>query len=324
VFQHRSHHEETAMASRSFRGRTRPGFTLIELLVVIAIIAILIGLLLPAVQKVREAANRATCGNNLKQLGLAFHAYHEVHKCFPPGRIDANGGADWPVFILPFIEQGELFKLWDMEELYYRQPDAFRHAQIPTFYCPTRRTAADGMLSTVGDMGVPGSLGDYGVCDGDDSPGHEYNSERALGAIIISSYGVEPAGVAHDWHSLTNIRSITDGLSVTFLAGEKHVVQGKFGVGGDYTSVGDPHGDGSIWNGDPENQNAARVASRDCPLAINRFDRYNRNFGSWHDGICQFVMCDGAVKAISINIDLDNYRKLGIRNDGQPVTIDLQ
>jgi prepilin-type N-terminal cleavage/methylation domain-containing protein len=312
------------MSSSILHQRRRPAFTLIELLVVIAIIAILIGLLLPAVQKVREAANRASCGNNLKQIGLAFQAYHEVHKSFPPSRIDANGGANWPVLILPFIEQGDLFKLWDMEELYYHQPAAFRYTQVDTYYCPTRRTAADNLLSIAGDMGVPGALGDYGVCDGDDSSGHAYNSEFANGAIIISSYGVNPPGVAHDWHSLTNIRSIQDGLSYTFLAGERHVIPGKFGVGGDYTNVGDPHGDGSIYNGDPENQNAGRIASPACPLALSPFDPYNRQFGSWHPGICQFVMCDGSVRAISVRIDLENYRRLGVRNDGQPVTVELQ
>src|SRR5437868_13606968 len=91
----------------------RQGFTLIELLVVIAIIAILIALLVPAVQKVRDAAARTQCLNNFKQIGLGFHNYHDTFKAFPPGRIDGNVGSNWPVPILPYIEQGALFKLWD-------------------------------------------------------------------------------------------------------------------------------------------------------------------------------------------------------------------
>src|SRR5713226_3851460 len=99
---------ESTMRSQPLR---RSGFTLIELLVVIAIISILMGLLLPAVQKAREAASRISCANNLKQIGLAMHSYEGIHDRVPPSRL-SEGMATWLVLILPYVEQDNLYREW--------------------------------------------------------------------------------------------------------------------------------------------------------------------------------------------------------------------
>jgi prepilin-type N-terminal cleavage/methylation domain-containing protein len=90
----------------------RPGFTLIELLVVIAIISIMMGLLMPAVQSAREAANRLHCGNNLKQIGLACHMYHDQFKRLPPSRKTMHEGPSWAWLLLPNMEQDNVYRLW--------------------------------------------------------------------------------------------------------------------------------------------------------------------------------------------------------------------
>jgi prepilin-type N-terminal cleavage/methylation domain-containing protein len=155
--------------------RRRDGFTLIELLVVIAIIALLMGLLLPAVQKVRESAARISCGNNLKQITLALHHYHLNNETLPP-RCLIDNGATWAVLILPYLEQDNLFRQWDVSRSYYDQSDVARLTSVPAYFCPSRRSAATAGYSVSGDQSwldcqsygpqVPGSLGDYAVSMG--------------------------------------------------------------------------------------------------------------------------------------------------------------
>ena len=296
----------------------RSGFTLIELLVVIAIIAILIGLLVPAVQSVRESASRSQCANNLKQIGLAFHAYHDMTKTLPPGRLDYDGGATWCVLILPYLEQTTLFKQWNLTQEYYVQPQSFRQTALPIYFCPSRRSADSTPLSKGLDIpeagwtktDFPGALGDYGACDGDNTNG-AFNTPQADGAIIIATYTSTGAGpfTITKWSSNTKFSSITDGLSNTFLVGEKHVPQGVWG-----TTLGD----GSIWNGDPANQNAARTAGASYLLARTPKDAYNDQFGSYHPGVCQFVFCDGSVHVLSNVINGVTLGYLAVRNDGNP------
>jgi prepilin-type N-terminal cleavage/methylation domain-containing protein/prepilin-type processing-associated H-X9-DG protein len=125
------------------RGSPRQGFTLIELLVVIAIIAILIGLLVPAVQKVREAAARAQCSNNLKQIGLALHAHHDTRKSLPPGGMQSgyNGTpcyTNWAIEILPYIEQGNLYQQYNQLQFNtFAANNAVGKNRVPVYECPS-------------------------------------------------------------------------------------------------------------------------------------------------------------------------------------------
>jgi prepilin-type N-terminal cleavage/methylation domain-containing protein len=153
----------------------RPGFTLIELLVVISVVSILVGLLLPAIQEAREAANRVSCANNLKQMGLAFQMYHHDFKSLPPTRL-GDQGATWAVLILPYLEQQNFHHEWNLAQTYYQQSDAARLGSYAGYFCPSRRTRSlSPVASLSGDVpsdgpanapNVPGALADYAVSVG--------------------------------------------------------------------------------------------------------------------------------------------------------------
>jgi prepilin-type N-terminal cleavage/methylation domain-containing protein len=313
----------------------RRGFTLIELLVVIAIIAVLIGLLLPAIQKVREAANRLACANHLKQIGLAVHNYHNAYRQLPPARIGANGGVSWAVFLLPYLEQESFATQWNLSQWYYTHPEAVRKTAVNVYFCPSRRGPNDAFSNLSGALGpgqsdvpdtswprlahYPGALADYACNNGDNQNTYSGSWEQATGALIMAD-SVPPASANPrsftSWKSWTSLASLQDGASNTLLIGEKHVRPGEFGqsdCGG-----ASMRGDSSTYNGDPFCV-AIRLAGRTNPLALSPRDSNKFNFGSWHPGICQFVFGDGSVRALSVSVSGVTLGLLSARNDRQPV-----
>ena len=281
----------------------RRGFTLIELLVVIAIISTLIGMLLPAVQKAREAAARISCANNLKQIGLAMHHYESIHEKLPPMRL-GPGRATWAVVMLPFIEQDNLYRQWALGWSYYDQNVTARTSTVRSYFCPSRRASSGtGTLSISGDTpsngpGTPfysGATGDYAVVI------------DANGLFNTGGMGMTQNG-PFVLDASTRFADFTDGLSNTLLVGEKQVPLGKEGVG---------WWDCSTYNGDYY-QCSTRAASRIFPLTANPRDP-GWKFGSRHTGVVMFCFADGRVRTIAETIDPWTLELLGTRNDGQVI-----
>ena len=315
--------------------RPRGAFTLLELLVVIAIIAVLIGMLLPAVQRVREAANRMSCSNNLKQIGLAIHQFHDGNGYLPPSSI-APGWATWAVVILPYMDQENIYKQWDLKRRYYQQvgaPDSpVLQVSVPSYFCPSRRSSSAD-FSIKGDARTvaptfpltPGGVSDYAACQGN---GYGVGTANANGALIVANYRLsglftDPQTIVVSWRSRTTFASIVDGTSNTIFVGEKYVLPTNFYQG--------PQ-DSSVFNGD-NTYPFARLAGQYLtsaggsvlvPMVSSLTDATGSapptwRFGSNHPGVCQFVMGDGSVRTIPTSIDLETLNRLAVRNDGLPV-----
>jgi len=216
---------------------SRPAFTLIELLVVIAIIAILIGLLLPAVQKVREAAARMSCTNNLKQIGLALHGYHDANNMFPAGYVDGNTsttstpdndvgpGWGWAAKILPFMEQGNVSNQINFSQgVGLGNNTAISQQPLKIYQCPS-----DGNQQnfTVWPTAVVVAHGNYVGCNGwvecfANAGGNYQPSSDGGAAEDGDTGGTGSAGDGFFYrNSQTRIASVTDGLSNTIMVGER-------------------------------------------------------------------------------------------------------
>ncbi|MCA9053785.1 MAG: DUF1559 domain-containing protein [Planctomycetaceae bacterium] len=306
----------------------RRAFTLIELLVVVAIIAILVALLLPAIQRVRESARQTECSDRLHNLGVALHAYHGDYDTLPPGWIELDGnippvnlpenGFGWGAMLLPYIEQKPLYDLIDFTEPLNDGPDRDLRrpgtqnnetlvATVPLvlFRCPSdtgpeRHDNYDNFGVTTRQMAISNYVGCYGAFPLADNAS---NSQPDFGAFHRNS-------------DITFSR-LTDGTSNTFLVGERYWT-------------------GTCPNGVPEFGDAYWVGTVDNWLmdvlgttGVNLNSDRAAQFSSYHPGAALFTLGDGQVRRVSENIHslpgvlpgpaMGLYQKLGCIADGQTV-----
>ena len=324
--------------------QNRSGFTLIELLVVIAIIAVLIALLLPAVQQARTAARRLQCTNNLKQIGLAVHSFHDANLAFPPAHLIENvprptntsgtlQGLDepsWLVWILPYVDQKPLADRWDVYATYGAQPMDARKQALPVYLCPERHSADsavvdDQTVTITLPCGCPGgtqtvlggAIADYVANHGDLSPGAAglstdfYWGGQGTGVIISSRPKNTNGQYERDWMDKVRMRDVTDGTSNTLMVGEPFIPRDQVNT----TPYNGPAYYGRHLT------NYARIGGPGVPLAHNADDQRGTaySFGSSHAGIVQFCLADGSVRAISTSISSRLLGNLANRQDGETV-----
>jgi prepilin-type N-terminal cleavage/methylation domain-containing protein/prepilin-type processing-associated H-X9-DG protein len=329
--------------------RLRRGFTLIELLVVIAIIAILIGLLVPAVQKVREAAARLQCQNNLKQIGLAMHTYHDAYKKLPYGegpgssQVGTNPGTsatargccwgDWQTLILPYLEQAAMFAAYknlsgsdNSGRALTGTTNRLRYGDSPNVENVTSKRLA--VLTCPSDNPNPGAITTNinGVTYAITSHNYVVNYGNTndyqvnITTPVVLTFGGAPFG----WAPAVTVKlvDISDGSSNTLMASE--TVQGIgsdlrgftwWAPGAQFTTVYGPNSSSP----DIVTQNCNNQPAQNLPCTDNG--------GSWsilaarsrHTSGVNVVLCDGSVRFVSQSIDINLWRALSTSHGGEPV-----
>lgn len=314
-------------SARNERRANRAGLTLVELLVVIFIIGVLIALLLPAVQAAREAARRAQCSNNLKQLALGVHAFHDAMQGMPRSRTKCLHST-WFADVWPYVEQQSLARLWDPADSFFAQSSDVRTAQVATYYCPSRRDAPQlsglGQDDRAAARDLQGALGDYAGCIGDGVAGGkraDYADRSANGVFLSHSEFGAGCGGADPYYRFNaerfyvSLPMVTDGTSTTLLIGEKHVPPQAFGY---LLLEGKEIADNSIYNPDHLGT-TGRFAGPGYPLARKVDEPVRMNFGSAHPGTCLFALVDGSVRGVSTDSDEQSLGNMASRNDGLPI-----
>ncbi len=339
----------------------RVAFTLIELLVVIAIIAVLIGLLLPAVQKVREAANRMKCTNNLKQIALAMHNYHDTNNQFPPGGIlkgpagqildhcppagpaggNQNGRgterASWTVLILPYIEQDNLYKLFNLDIHFparFLQTAPTPNNRDIMYINPLGRTPPTYLCPSNGRTGPRTSHLDYVAVMGGGPLSGTPNTPavfrpRCVGTPDTTNRMYFNNGLFYQ-NSKTKITDCTDGSSNTYMIGETWYMRipGDPDVGTNWPSwAAAIDALGARFASYQTLVSATRAINAPQPphpsggLVFTDSQYFMTTFASQHSGGANFAMADGSVHFLSQNLDLNVHRALGVRNDGLTVSL---
>ena len=294
----------------------KKGFTLIELLVVIAIIAVLIGLLLPAVQKVREASANLSCKNNLKQIGLAMIMHHETYNKFSYAGSDGptntccnsltRAGWAWSYHILPFIEQ---------EPLYRETVDAnVARTPVASYYCPSRR--------------MPSVYGANAKCDYAGSAGST-NAGRGVDGMLVAQWrlpGATMSATALPDMPGRRMVDVTDGSSNTLMIAEKQIHVSTLGnAGGDNEAWNNAGWDQDIvrWGNEPDAGNLPNNATDSLPLPDSKHPDsskgtfWSARFGSSHAGVFNAVFVDGSVKSIAYITDTKLWMQLNKIDDGE-------
>lgn len=295
------------MHLKTDRSPRRKAFTLVELLIVIAISAALVGLLLPAVQSVREAARTSTCKNNLRQCGVALHNYESINRQLPPGyqyvsTPEGNGlGFSWGALILPFVAEAALYGEFRFDLPLHDPANLIpREKHLPVFLCPTDPISPNGFVE-MGDerYAMACYVGNFGPPDLDET------QEKRDGVFSRNSR--------------TKLKEITDGLSSTYMLGERQ--NGPFrhaGVHGHHFEY-ETAWAGAIRDVDDPTDDHGHMVLFQSGHPPNDPDSDDRDVSSAHRGFAQFVMCDGAIRAVQETIDPAAYLAFSTRGGGEVV-----